>query len=333
MLPASTMTIPMISIRHVARTIALGATAVFIAGCSGSNAQSLDAARFDASATRASPEGLWTGTLRDDSTGIEEAINILVLPDGQARLLTADCRQVVAYTQSAPSSFGGSGTAYAPDGSVPSCRRALRFRDGSRVSAAAFSAEFGARHTLTGTYIAAGASTSFTASYNSAYNRSGALERLAGTYRSGTATLTIDADGKVHGAAGATVLVGRASMIDPAKNAWYLSLDVSRADATAATEARSWSGAATLLDAAPGTDNALLVNIGDAQSGFAAPLYRNVAPGTNTVVARSTNRNVTYSQDRGPGSSAAKSRHAIRHAIRRGSRRGSQTIGAGVKSL
>jgi hypothetical protein len=305
MLPASTMTIPMISIRHVARTITLGAAAVFIAGCSGSLARSLDAAMFDASANRVSPEGLWTGTLREDGIETEQAISILVLQDGQARLLTTDCQQVVAYTQSTLSSFGGSGTAYAPDDSVPSCRTASRFSDGSSVSAAAFSAQFGPRHTLIGTYIAAGASTSFTASYNAAYNRAGTLERLAGTYRSGAATLTIDADGKVHGAAGSRVLVGRASVIDPAKNAWYLSVDVSRADSTAATETRSWSGAATLLDAAPGTDNALLVNMGDAQSGFAASLYRGVAPGANRMVTRNTNGDVASSQDQGPDRRAA----------------------------
>lgn len=229
----------------------------------------------------ASSEGIFTGSMTSTVSHRAQTVTAIVLPTGEARLIRGDCVQYIAATTMSGSFFSGSGTAYAPDGSIAACPSAITFPNGTSLASLDISGQATTASNLLGTYSGGGDSGTFTVSYNNAYTRAGTIARIRGNYSNGTVSITIDDNGIVTGTLGADVLNGQVSTIDVSKNAYRISVTETKvtaaatdtASATSATVA-SWGGLATLLDYASGTDNYLVLSLTNASSGFAVPLVR-----------------------------------------------------------
>jgi hypothetical protein len=268
--------------RGMPRILAIAGLAMGIAGCGGGSDSGSASATANAAISPQTAEGLWTGTLRTSNTSQVQSVVILALPTGETRLVANDCLQVIAFTQSTGQFVSGNGNAYTPDGGLSSCPVGFKFPDGSVLAAASIGGQIVPHQSLTGTFSAGGSTSTFATTYNAAYDRSGELSRLAGTYGNGTATIRIDAKGNISGSLGSYFVSGTASVISPTKNAWYINIQeytlssTSTASGVVTTPVNGpkWGGAATLIDSPDKTDGELVVSLGNPDSGFGAILMR-----------------------------------------------------------
>lgn len=278
--------------------------ALTLASCGGGDDSAASSSSGTPAAATASPEGIWTGTLRSSVTNKNQTATLIVLPTGEMRMLWNNCVQLVATTTTSSNFYSGSGNAYAPDGTIAACPTAVTFPNGTSVATLSVSGQVNTASTLIGTYSAGGDSGSYNLAYSAAYARVGTIARLVGNYSNGTLALTIDGNGSITGTMGTTTLTGTVTTIDPTKNAYRVSLietittpgtttastSTSASDTTTTTTSTSTStttalsGLATLIDYSTGTDNYLLVSVtgtiasttggtGTA-TGFAVPLVR-----------------------------------------------------------
>jgi hypothetical protein len=268
--------------RWIPRVLAIAGVLTGVVGCGGGGDSSVASATArsaeSASASTQATEGLWTGTLRAGDTGQAQSVVILSLPSGETRLVANNCLAVIAFTQNNGQAFSGGGNAYAPNSTLATCAAHAMFTDGSTLATASINGRVVPQQSLTGTLSAAGSTSTLTASYNTAYNRSGELSRLAGTYVNGSATIQVDANGSISGSLGGYFLSGTASVISPTKDAWYLQIQQYTVGYTGAVatpvNGPKWSGAATLIDSPARTDGELVVSLSNADAGFGATLTR-----------------------------------------------------------
>lgn len=234
------------------------------------------------SAASASTEGLWQGTMHSSVTNRDQNASLLVLPNGETRLVAANCVQYVATTSVSSDFFSGSGRAFAPDGGIAACPVAYTFPNGGNTATVSVSGQVATRQTLYGSYSAGGDTGTFRLNYDTSYGRVGTLERIAGSYSNGTVQLTIGSNGSFTGMLGPETIFGNVTTIDVSKNAYRITVyegtpataATASASAVAADITSTWSGTATLTDYSSSTDNALTMSLTNSTGGFATTVIR-----------------------------------------------------------
>ncbi len=211
------------------------------------------------SSTLAIPEGVWKGTINSVRASQVIQATAIVLPTGEARYTGSTGIQIAATI----SGNTATGTMFAPLGAV--------LLDGSVVAPATISlSTVSPKNVCTGSYSGGGDQGTFALSYQSSYEHSASLPKLSNTWSSiQTSSGLITAlqgrtDGSFTGSDAYGTIQGQATIADPTKNAYRLTL----AYKLYSGEIWNMSGLATLQDGPNGPDTQLLVQVSNAVHAF-----------------------------------------------------------------
>ncbi|GLH72323.1 hypothetical protein GETHLI_08250 [Geothrix limicola] len=169
-------------------------------------------------------EGPWTGNLQSYSGGSVTA-TALVLASGEMRYVASNGIQAVGNLSVSGTTFTGSGTMYAPTGSV--------FLGGGTTASFVLSGTGTSGTTMTGTYssLVDNGTMSFTYNTQALYSTPVVMSNVAGSYlsvstSSGYSTTgTLTAAGAFSGSDGHGTFTGTLSAVDATKNAFRVTIN------------------------------------------------------------------------------------------------------------